>query len=163
VDTWRTTYAAIVGQDYLDRLSYEGRELRWKEILATASEFIFVAQQQDGQIIGFASGGPMRGNTTLTGEINAIYLLERYQRKGIGQRLIAAAARELLARGMRSMIIHVFAANPARAFYEALGGRKVYEGEFMLEGTLIADVAYGWEDIAALATFDQQKDSSKLR
>ena len=162
VDTWRTTYLPIVGPEYLDRLSYSEPEGRWKEILGAGSDFVFVAQACEGQIIGFVCAGPTRaneafarGNMSFAGEISAIYLLEDYQRKGIGRRLVAEAARELIARGMRSMIIHVFAANPATEFYEALGGRKIYEGELVLGGARIADVAYGWEDIAPLAMFDQ--------
>ena len=152
VDTWRTTYPGIVTQAYLDGLSYPEREGRWQQILATATEFIFVAESCEGQVVGFASGGPKRGETVYTGELNAIYLLERYQRQGIGHRLVAAAARELLQRGMRSMIVYVFAANPAREFYEALGGRKVFEGKFLLDGAPIADIAYGWENIEPLAS-----------
>ena len=102
VDTWRTTYTGIVPAEYLAGLSYRDRESRWEEILAidqpTSSNF--VAETEGGDIVGFAGGGPEReGDKNYLGELYAIYLLEGYQRKGFGRRLVSVVAQRLLMDG----------------------------------------------------------------
>ena len=52
----------------------------------------------------------------------------------------------------RAVLIWVLAANaPARAFYEALGGRYLREQQIEIGGVALPEVAYGWPDAAALA------------
>src|SRR6266481_6638436 len=60
VDSWRTTYAGIVPADYLANLSYAQREQFWCDILSTPtpSRCVYVAAQDTGETVGFASGGP---------------------------------------------------------------------------------------------------------
>src|SRR5215471_14604966 len=90
VDSWRTTYAGIVSADYLANLSYARREQFWCDILSTPtpSGCVYVAAQETGGIVGFASGGPERsGNALYRGELCAIYLFASYQRQGLGRRL----------------------------------------------------------------------------
>ena len=52
--------------------------------------------------------------------------------------------------GMPSMLIWVLAKNPSRAFYEALGGQRVYEKQIVIGGETLVEVAYGWRDIHSL-------------
>ena len=82
VDSWRTTYAGIVPADYLADLSYARREQSWHDLLSTPipSRCVYVAAQDTGEIVGFASGGPERSG-------NAIYRGELYARRAtpIGQ------------------------------------------------------------------------------
>ena len=59
VDSWRTTYAGIVPADYLANLSYTRREQFWCDILSTPTpRAVYVAAQDTGEIVGFASGAP---------------------------------------------------------------------------------------------------------
>jgi L-amino acid N-acyltransferase YncA len=152
VDSWKTTYAGIVPEEVLAQLSYDGRADRWNEILADATgDFVFVAETEEGRVVGFVCGGKERSSDAVyQGEVSAIYLLEAYQGKGIGRRLIAAAAQELLARGFRRMLVWVLDANPSRGFYEALGGRKVRKSEVPIGGRSYPNVAYGWDDLRRL-------------
>ena len=60
IDSWRSTYAGIVPADHLAGLDYDEREARWHRILADRRQNAFVAEDADGRIIGFASGGPER-------------------------------------------------------------------------------------------------------
>ena len=79
VDSWRTTYTGVVPDDFLAQLSYEQRVRTWRDVLSThgVTEFVFVAEAEASNIVGFASGGPDRsGNTDYKGELYAIYLLE---------------------------------------------------------------------------------------
>lgn len=67
VDTWRTTYRGTVPDDYLDQLSYKQRQQIWAGILSAPSSdhFTYVAEDEIGQIVGFADGGLERtGNCT---------------------------------------------------------------------------------------------------
>lgn len=129
VDAWRTTYAGIVPDKYLASLSHGNRESNWEEMLASdrPAHGIFVVETHGGEVVGFANCGPERGSTpTYRGELYAIYLLEEYQRMGIGHRLVSAVAQRLLVDGLSSMLLWVLEDNhPARRFYESLGGSKL--------------------------------------
>ena len=154
VDTWRTTYAGIVPEEHLASLSYQERESRWDRILTTdqpASSY-FVAENDVGEVVGFASGGPEReSNQASRGEIYAIYVLELYQGKGIGRRLVEAVAQRLQAEGFSSVLAWVLKDNrPARRFYESLGGEQVGRKKTAIGGTDHIELSYGWGDIGSL-------------
>ena len=155
IDSRQTTYADILPVDFLASLSHERRTASWHARLsqADADWFAYVAEENGGRTVGFAGGGPERGGDTVyTGELGVIYLLEAYQRRGIGRRLVGAVARRLREQGHRSMLVWVLRDNPSRSFYEALGGHLVREKEMEIGGVKLIGVAYGWEDIAALAS-----------
>ena len=162
VDSWRTTYAGIVPADYLASLSYARREQFWCDILSTPipAGCVYVAAQDTGEVIGFASGGPERsGDALYRGELYAIYLLAPYQRQGLGRRLTLAVVQRLLQRGLPSMLVWVLAANPGRAFYAALGGQPVYEKEVTIGTVPLLEVAYGWPDLRELVQRLQFSDT----
>jgi GNAT superfamily N-acetyltransferase len=149
VDSWRTAYAGIVAGEFLASLFYESREQMWSQMLSspTNQSFVHVAETADGQIVGLVCAGPVReGDDTFKGEIYALYLLQSYQRQGIGRLLFRASARELERRGMTSLLVWVLAANPARRFYEAMGGQYVGEKEIEIGEQRLVEVGYGWQD-----------------
>jgi L-amino acid N-acyltransferase YncA len=154
VDTWRSAYRGIVPDSYLDGLDYRDSAERWARGFSNPDRrgFAFVAEDEDGEIVGFAVGGPQRSDVSgYEGELIAIYVLGNRQGKGAGRALARAVARELLARGMRSMVVWVLTDNhPARRFYESLGGVWLREGEFDLDGLKLMETCYGWEDVSAL-------------
>jgi GNAT superfamily N-acetyltransferase len=114
--------------------------------------FVYVAED-GGEVVGFASGGPAWKEEAPdhAGQLHSIYLLQEHQGKGIGRRLFDAVVRELARRGLYSMAIWVIAENPACGFYEAMGGRKVYEREEAADEVMLLEIGYGWDDITALA------------
>ncbi|MEW9033324.1 MAG: GNAT family N-acetyltransferase [Planifilum fimeticola] len=151
VESWRTTYQGIVPDSVLDNLSVEKRENRWKQDLRQGKSRTFVAETSGGEIVGFACSRPERTKAYgYDGELYAIYLLQRCQRKGIGRRLFRAAAQELAADGFRSFLVWVLADNPSRRFYEALGGEKTAEEPVTIGEVTLQKIAYGWKDIGAL-------------
>ena len=151
VDSWRSTYAGIVPAEYLAGLSYRNRESLWKELLTTdrPRTSYFVAETEDGDIVGFASAGPERGGDRVyRGELYAIYILEEYQRMGLGRRLFSSVTRRLLADGFNSMLLWVLEDNrPACRFYELLGGERVGRKTITIDGVDIVEVSYGWRKI----------------
>jgi hypothetical protein len=48
------------------------------------------------------------------------------------------------------MLVWVAAANPARRFYEALGGQQLRTRVATISGVDLEEVAYGWRDITSL-------------
>ena len=149
VATWKTTYRGMIPDATLDNLSVDEREPRWRELLSTAGEVMLVGCDADGAVVGFAAGGAERtGQLGCDGELHAIYLLERVQRRGLGTLLVRQLVRELRSRGFTSMALWVLAANSFRRFYDALGGKVISEREHERGGQMTREVAYGWRDLS---------------
>lgn len=155
VDTWRTAYRAILPASFLDALSYEAREQRWREwwTQADPQRWLLVVEDMAGRVIGFAGGGSERDRTPgYDGEIYAIYLRAEHHRCGIGRQLMAACAHQLATQGFKAALVWVLEANgSARAFYEALGGQLLDNNKSITIGeTPLIEVAYGWPDLRVL-------------
>ena len=152
VDSWRTTYPGIFPEDWLSTLSYAKREELWTTILTQpgigGSSLVLVAEDQDGRITGFASGGPERsGDPDYQAELYALYLLESAQRKGLGRRLFEAFVDALIRSERFSLLVWVAEGNPACRFYEAMGGKPVKTKEESFGDHLLTELGYGWPDI----------------
>ncbi|WP_322802635.1 GNAT family N-acetyltransferase [Thermoflexus sp.] len=152
VITWKAQYAGIVPAEYLAQLSPEEDAPRWRRTLAhpAPGQFILVAEDQ-AQIVGFAAAGPERtGDEVYRGEVYAIYVLPEHQRQGIDRRLMSICARELLRDGIDTLLVWVLEANPARRFYEQLGGELVRTGWMEIGGARLRQLGYGWRDLHIL-------------
>jgi ribosomal protein S18 acetylase RimI-like enzyme len=150
VDTWRSTYTGIIPQDYLDSLTVANRTLTWVRLLerARAGLTTLVSEDHDRRIIGFVSAGPLRHrDPRFQAEISSLYVLREHQRAGHGRRLFFAAANRLAERGYRGLFIWVLAENPARGFYETLGGTHAAEIERSFAGKMLKEIGYGWPEI----------------
>ncbi|MGB7876830.1 MAG: GNAT family N-acetyltransferase [Anaerolineales bacterium] len=150
VDSWQSTYRDIIATDYLARLSVDHHAERWLEILRKqdTKNCIFVAENKDDQVIGFASGGPQRDlRLNYDGELYAIYLLEIAQRRGLGTRLTHAVANHLAMNGFESMLVWVLDGNPSNQFYAALGGEYVSKKMINIGEQELTEVAYGWRNL----------------
>ncbi len=55
------------------------------------------------------------------------------------------------------MLVRVLAENPARKFYEALGGQLLKAKPIEIGGATLDEVAYGWTDIRVIQV-DRSKD-----
>ncbi len=150
VDGWRTTYKGIVPDTYLDNLSYESREQIWTSGIEQNN--VYIAEDDNGQIVGFASGGKERTGKYdgYVGELYAIYLLEGQQGKGFGRKLVQTVVDDLKEKKLNSMLIWALKENPACRFYEALGGKEIDTAEIEIDGKKLSEIAYGWDEIANL-------------
>jgi len=161
VDSWRATYKGIVSDEFLEGLSYSHREAGWRQrIDQNSSKYdMFVAQNESGHIVGFADGGPERsGDPVYDGELYAIYLLQDYQKQGIGRRLFQHVVQHLVESGFRTMLIWVLAENPSRRFYESLGGQPIRETGIEIGGEHLSEIAYGWSDLAkVMSDFSKER------
>ena len=115
-------------------------------------DVLLVAEDDGGRLLGIVSGGAAEEElSTGAAEIGALYVSPVRQREGIGRSLLRAAAAGLAEHGFTELRISVLTANlPARAFYEAMGGRAVGEGTVDEEGYLLPITVYGWPDVRAL-------------
>ncbi len=153
VESWRTTYPGIMPQAHLDALSVAERTETWQARLRSPKpgDCTLVAETQNGEIVGFVHGGKNRvGGDDCQAEIETLYLLKSQQGHGLGRRLFAAAVRRLHAAGFRSLFLWTHVRNPARGFYEALGGRVVRHGQRTVQGVTYDDAGYGWDEAALL-------------
>ena len=134
VASWESTYTGVLPASYLAERTVAVRYAFWRDRLAEADPAIciFVACGEDGAVCGFASGG--------NGELYSLYLLEEALGMGLGRALVATVLAEL--RGAERVIVWVLGVNPARGFYERLGGRLVAEKQTMMGGERFMEVAY---------------------
>ncbi|WP_404469551.1 GNAT family N-acetyltransferase [Sutcliffiella horikoshii] len=147
VESWKTTYANIVPGEYLNKLTYDSREQIWINSIPNGG--VYVAENNQGEIVGFSSGGKERsGNYDgFDGELYAIYILKEYQGQGIGRALIQPIIEEFLGMGLNTMLVLVLKDNASCLFYEALGGKKIDELEVQIAGRKLTEVVYGWVDL----------------
>jgi GNAT superfamily N-acetyltransferase len=151
VDSWRTTYGGILPQKYLDDLSYEQRESQWQQCLDNSGYFIYVAEDESGQVVGFACGGAERtGDPIYQGELTALYILQDFQQAGVGRQLVTAVAARLAQMGLNTMLVWALQDNPACGFYGKLGGKQLRQRESAIDQQQFIEIAYGWTDITVL-------------
>jgi len=151
VQAWHETYPGLLPQHLIEARTIERRREQTSVWLADGAISAHVAVVDD-DLVGFASGGASRGPVAgFEGQLYAIYLLRRAQRRGLGEMLARAVAGDLRERGLRSMAVLVLAENAgARAFYERLGARFVeLAPSVYVDDAPITDAIYGWDDPAA--------------
>jgi GNAT superfamily N-acetyltransferase len=150
VDTWRLTYGGILPAGYLARMRLSAHETQRRRLMASPGAAHFVAEEPvTGETVGFASAGPARGaDGGITAEIYELYVQNGFQRQGLGRGLVLAARAWLAGEGHGAMIVWVLAKNPARSFYERLGGHPAGQRTIRVGGALVDEAAYVWRELA---------------
>jgi GNAT superfamily N-acetyltransferase len=153
IDAWRTTYRGLIPDSYLDAMNVGASEVLWRRVLDAAPNrtSVYVAQQ-DGEVVGFASGNMLESpKLDLDAELSAIYLRADRRRTGTGRRLVGTVAAAQRAHGATGLLTWVIAGNrPARAFYESLGAELLVEQPFQWDGIDLLEAGYGWRDLDRL-------------
>lgn len=146
----------MVPTPYLVGMTEPRQARQWAELLrddgGEGATLVAQAPVANGSgIVGFGSAGRARGRSA-AGEIYALYVVPDWQGQGIGRDLMAALFRALLDMGQASAIVWVLSANPARFFYEAMGGvaRASRQERFASENLRLT--GYVWPDLAAWLT-----------
>jgi len=139
----------------LDRLSVEKRMVFWRQVIERAEQqFVFVAEDEQGNIIGFVNGGLERGKDAFyTAELYALYLLQEQQGHGYGKALFLATVEKFIAQGHDAMLLWVLSSNPARGFYEVMGGAYLKTKPIEIGGETLEEVAYGWDKLSDLVRY----------
>lgn len=150
IETWRDTYAGLIPDRTLLGLSRASHTESWRRVLrdTRADTITRVAEGPDSRVVGFGNAGRARPtNLPYDGEVYTLYVLPDHQGAGHGQRLLGAMFSALRAAGGRSALVWVLAGNPARFFYEAMGGILVATREEPFHGVVLSECSYGWPDL----------------
>lgn len=157
VAAWRSAYPGILPDDYLARLSvsrqatyYDGAIRGPGGVYVAAASGLDVPAGSGPRIVGFASCGRSRAPALGEGEIETLYVLDDWRERGLGRRLIRAAAAHLASAGARSAFLWVLRENPSRWFYQRLGGKPAAESTIMISGVPVPQTAFVWDPIEKL-------------
>jgi ribosomal protein S18 acetylase RimI-like enzyme len=125
VRTWRRAYRDLMPTSFLDELSVDATESRWRDALRSGEpDRRMQVAESAGQVVGFVSAGVPRDEPVqpLTGEVYAIYVSPDCWDRGVGRKLLAHAEKDLIDLGYGEAVLWVLAGNQrARAFYERAG------------------------------------------
>ncbi|QPC46973.1 GNAT family N-acetyltransferase [Mangrovibacillus cuniculi] len=144
VNSWKTTYKGFLPDSYLDSLTYEKRVPLWEGAIPLGG--IYVVEDPNGKIVGFASGGKERSGNYKEhdAELYAIYLLEEVQGLGLGKLLVQNLVNGFKDNGYSAVLVMVLEGNTACKFYEALGGKVIDSLEDEIAGVKVTELVYGW-------------------
>jgi ribosomal protein S18 acetylase RimI-like enzyme len=128
--SWRSAYRGMLRDAYLDGDIATERRQVWAERLETPAEanYGFIAEAEAAPVgFVFLLGGVDATWGTL---VDNLHVLPGHKGRGIGRRLLEAAARETRRRFPADPVyLYVFEKNlAARRFYASVGGREVERG-----------------------------------
>ncbi|MCP2015194.1 GNAT superfamily N-acetyltransferase [Deinococcus sp. HSC-46F16] len=153
VTSWRETYAGLLPDDFLPRMTDEAmrerREANWQRTIAEGQELVLVGERE-GEVLAFASAGPPRDHPGVDAELYTLYALKGVQGLGLGRALLVEVARQLCEQGHRSLALWVLDVNPTRAWYARQGGREDGVKRVPLPGGELREVRLVWDDLAGL-------------
>ncbi|HET6307501.1 MAG TPA: GNAT family N-acetyltransferase [Rhodopila sp.] len=168
VAAWRSAYPGILPDEFLARLSVSRQAAYYEAairggtgvVVATASG-VDVPSGTGPRIIGFSTAGRARhaeigGKRLAEGEVETLYVLDDWRERGVGRRLMRAAAGHLMDIGCKSAFLWVLRDNPSRWFYQRLGGRPVAEQMIPFAGHMVAQTAFVWDPIEQLLAASPQ-------
>ena len=146
VASWRAAYAGIVPATVLDNLSVERREASWQETTANPGDVATWVAVLDGNVVGFASGGPHRDDDLPidVGELWSIYVDPGAWGRRAGSALFDHAVAGLVHRGFASLVLWVLTANErGRRFYDHRGWRPDGAARMLdFDGTPVEEMRY---------------------
>lgn len=147
-----SAYEGILPPETLQNFSYNNREKRWEHDLPktiSGGTMNYVAENEQGAIVGFALGGTMRDprlRIRYSGEIYGIYVHPSYQHQGLGKKLFTSVIDHLASLHHSKVALWTFKDSPSTSFFASLGGEEVYEKNTTIGGKQLTEVAYGWEN-----------------
>jgi ribosomal protein S18 acetylase RimI-like enzyme len=150
VESWHDTYAAILPKRVLCAMTLQGQAARWRTaISASRREQVLVAECIDFGVVGMSSLGPSRDAALgYDAEVYTLYVDPGFMGRGAGRALLGGGFASLRARGFSSCMVWAHAHNPARFFYEAMGGRLIAERVQPMMGDAVPEAAFGWRKLA---------------
>lgn len=151
--TWRSTYAGVLPDKVLTRLSYSRLTGHYDRAIRMGFA-VFVAANTSPftrpAIVGFATSRRNRDQQLGEGEVETLYVLDDWQNRGIGEGLLRETARHLLQSGCKSAFAWVLRDNPAAFFYERMGAKRIAIGTTNVGGEDVPQTAYAWDPIETL-------------
>ena len=140
--TWAETYNA-------KNPNIQLRQYQWQKTFTEENDgswFCILVVNAKNELVGFAKGKINKDEHTsqLHGDLNKIYLLNDYQRLGLGKKLFTLVVQRFLSKGVNDMSLFGVPQNPSCAFHEAMGGERLYSERGIFDG------CYRWTDLKKL-------------
>jgi GNAT superfamily N-acetyltransferase len=150
VESWRDTYPLVLPARLLSSMTVEGQSARWRNAIAIAArEAVYIAEDEKGRIVGMTSMGRARDSGLgYDAEIYTLYVDPMLTGRGVGRALLGGGFAALAERGHSRCVIWAHAGNPARFFYEAMGGKLIAERTTSMMGVPVPEIAFGWTKLA---------------
>ncbi|MFI8489337.1 GNAT family N-acetyltransferase [Streptomyces rubrogriseus] len=145
---WQNAYRGLMPQPHLDAMDPIADAARRRDLFARAPEGVanLVAEDEGGEVVGWACHGPYRDGETRTAdaELYALYVDTGRLGAGIGRTLLQESVRRCRAAGHARMLLWVLEGNTrARRFYERAGfGPDGAEEPFEVDGVPVPEVRY---------------------
>lgn len=152
VEVWRDTYRGIAPEHAFRTLDVAARLPSWQERLAATGGRQGVLLVEAGDTLAGIGhyGAPEDPAFGTLGEVKKLYVTRAFARQGIGRQLLCEMARRLRALGYPGVGLGVVIDNhPARAFYEAMGGRMIASYTDPGPTWRSDNVLYAWHDFTA--------------
>jgi len=147
VDSWRETYAGVLPDAGLLRMSKTEQTAGWTRTIKASNlrNPVLVASDEESNVYAFSSAGPSRDRSLpYEGEVYTLYVAPGWTGQGLGTALLSSVFRLFSKANCQGVVIWALGDNPSRFFYESLGGRIVAEREHAMWGRTMREVGYGW-------------------
>jgi len=149
-ETWHSAYRRFFSDEYMDQQTLDKRKKYWMKFI-NDGRTVYVVEEKSGEIIGFIvpklSKDEQRG---YRGEVSALYVSDRFQRRGVGRLLMGTCARLLMNNEIRSMVIWSMKDLPASQFYKAMGGVEFDARLERVDNKDFLKLGYRWDDLSEL-------------
>ncbi len=151
INSWKSTYAGLIAQTFLDAMNNEHYVTKWQNILDVRNDVhrcVFVAEVEN-TVVGYVTAGrAIKEHSEYPAELSALYLLSEFHGLGIGKALFLSAVRELDHRGYESFALYVLKDNViGRSFYDRYSPDEIIDKQITIEGAVYCDLLYGWYSI----------------
>jgi ribosomal protein S18 acetylase RimI-like enzyme len=124
----------------------------WRRTIETRlneSDTLLVAEDA-GRVVGFCMAKAIDDEPGFDAELKNMGVEPSQQGKGIGRRLVTAAAGHLRRHNRESMLVRVLEANPNVGFYQKLGATLVRRELYDWNSVPLVTMVYGWTDLDKL-------------
>ncbi|NEB13407.1 GNAT family N-acetyltransferase [Streptomyces coelicoflavus] len=145
---WQSAYRGLMPQPYLDAMDVTADAERRRALFARTSDDVvhLVAEDESGEVVGWACVGPYRDGEARTAdaELYALYVDIGRAGAGVGQTLLRESVRRCETAGQARMLLWVLKGNTrARRFYERAGfAPDGAEEPCVVEGVPVPEVRY---------------------
>ena len=136
--SWKTTYKNIFPDSFLNNID-ENDKNNIRKCMDKINEYVVY---EEDKVLGFARCGINRkGYNDEYAEIYALYIDNDYRGKKIGTKLVKYVLNMFNGK-YKYLLISTLKENSANEFYKKIGGRKIDECNFVIEGKIYKENIY---------------------
>ncbi len=145
-ESWRDSYTEALPETYLTGQLAEDLEHHWHKVQIQPQDIVLIAEEKG--IIGFIAVW-----CRPKPYIDNLHVKPSKRSKGVGSKLMASAARQMVQQGHQTAYLWVVESNQrAIRLYQRLGGVCTEQALKNLFGHKVPSVKIVWSDISVLCT-----------